>query len=75
MEREIATLFQFMFGINVDNDDLTAVNFPTFEEVLGLIDLAALRKQAFKYLEGAHYNIHSDSRLEKCRQYLTYLMV
>ena len=74
IEREIATLFQFMFGIDVDNGDLTLVNFPTFEEVLGLIDLAVIRKQTFKNFERAHYNLNSDSRLEKCRQYLTYLI-
>ena len=51
IEREIATLFQFMFGIDVDNGDLTLVNFPTFEEVLGLIDLAVIRKQTFKNFE------------------------
>ena len=34
-----------MFGIDVDNGDLTLVNFPTFEEVLGLIDLAVIRKR------------------------------
>jgi NAD-dependent SIR2 family protein deacetylase len=74
MEREIATIFEFMFGIDVNNGDLTEVNFPTFEEVLGVIDLAVIRKQAFKNFEGAHYNLNSDNRLEKCRQYLTYLM-
>lgn len=74
MEREIATLFLFLFGINVDNANLATINFPTFEEVLGLIDLAIMRKQAFKNFEGAHHNLNSDNRLEKCRQYLTYLM-
>ena len=74
MEREISTLFAFLFGIDVDNGDLDQIAFPTFEEVLGLLDLAIIRKQTLKNFENAHHNLNSDNRIEKCRQYLTYLM-
>jgi hypothetical protein len=36
MDRELATFFALMFRIDVDNRDLSKVEFPTFEEVLGL---------------------------------------
>jgi NAD-dependent SIR2 family protein deacetylase len=74
IEREIATLFSFLFGIDVDNGNLDNIIFPTFEEVLGLIDIAIMRRQAFKCFEGAHHNLNAENRLEKCRQYLIYLM-
>ena len=45
MGREIATFFAKMFGIDVHNDPVHSIVFPTFEEVLGLTDLAILRKK------------------------------
>ena len=41
MDRELATFFQEMFQIDVDHGDMEKINFPTFEEVLGLTDLGA----------------------------------
>jgi len=44
MDRELAAFFSEMFELDVKRGDLANVNFPTFEEVLGLTDLAIMRK-------------------------------
>ena len=37
-----------MFDIDVDNGNLDSAVFPTFEEALGILDLADLKNEAFK---------------------------
>ena len=44
MDRELTSFFAEMFHIDVKHGDLTETTFPTFEEVLGLTDLAIMRK-------------------------------
>src|SRR5438270_8172542 len=51
MDRELATFFSLMFGIDVDHGNMSRINFPTFEEVLGLTDIAILRKEAFRHFD------------------------
>jgi hypothetical protein len=48
MNRELTAFFRDMFGIDVKRKNLTNDMFPTFEEVLGLTDLAIMRKEAFR---------------------------
>jgi len=43
MDRELSTFFLQMFQIDVDGGDISNIAFPTFEEVLGLTDLAIMR--------------------------------
>lgn len=74
IEEEIAGFFSYMFGINVFLDKLDEVNFPTFEEVLGVIDLALIRKQSFKRVNDIQNDFNSANRLEICRGYLKELM-
>jgi hypothetical protein len=62
-----------MFQIDVDNQDLTKVKFPTFEEVLGLTDLAILRKEAFRYFDIENRAANSG-RLRFIAQYLVFLV-
>lgn len=50
MERELATYFQHMWGIDVDQQDLSTIKFPTFEEALGLLELAKSRGESFRGL-------------------------
>lgn len=73
MDRELATFFLLMFGIDVDRGDTSTIVFPTFEEVLGLTDLAILRKEAFR-----HFNIENraanSGRLRFIGQYLVFLV-
>jgi NAD-dependent SIR2 family protein deacetylase len=71
MDRELATFFLQMFGIDVDNG--TSITFPTFEEVLGLTDLAILRKEAFKNFDIENRAVNSG-RLRFIAQYLVFLV-
>ncbi|BDQ01552.1 SIR2 family protein [Ignavibacterium sp.] len=48
MERELRAFFHLMFSIDVDNSDLAKIKFPTFEEVLGVLDLAIQRNETLK---------------------------
>jgi hypothetical protein len=56
MDRELAKFFLKMFRIDVKHAEKIA--FPTFEEVLGLTDLAITRKEAFK-----HFAIENQAAL------------
>ena len=47
IEEEVAEFFDRVFGVDVTKLDDT-VDLPTFEEVLGIIDLAALRGEALR---------------------------
>ncbi len=59
--------------MDLDYDDLSSVIFPTFEEVLGLIDLAVARGEGFRDFE--LINMASNSgRLLFVRLYLIILM-
>jgi NAD-dependent SIR2 family protein deacetylase len=72
-ERELSTFFQLMFDIDVDNGNLENVLFPTFEEALGVLDLADLKNEAFK--DFANINFTSNSgRIKFLRVYLVFLM-
>lgn len=48
-----------MFNIDIINDGIDKISFPTFEEVLGLIDLAEQRRESFKNfgLENLHKKV------------------
>lgn len=47
-DSELATFFLDFFGIDVDHGDLNATNFPTFEEVLGILELADSQGESFR---------------------------
>lgn len=72
MDRELAFFFEEMFHIDV-NGDLTEVIFPTFEEVLGLTDLAILRKESFRNFDIENRATNSG-RLRFIAQYLVFLL-
>lgn len=73
MDRELATFFFLMFRIDVDHGDMSRIAFPTFEEVLGLTDLAILRKEAFKDFDIENRAVNSG-RLRFIAQYLVFLV-
>lgn len=73
MNRELAMFFYEMFQIDVDNKNVSAISFPTFEEVLGLTDLAILRKEAFKNFDIESRAVNSG-RLRLISQYLVFLV-
>ncbi len=59
-DRDLATFFDLIFGIDVD-EDLRGVEFPTFEEVLGMTDLAILRKEAFRNFDIDNVAVNSGN--------------
>ena len=72
-ERELATFFALMFDIDVDNDNLDNAQFPTFEEALGILDLADLKNESFKDFTNINFASNSG-RIKFLRLYLVYLM-
>ena len=73
MDRELATFFFEMFRIDVDNGGVSTITFPTFEEVLGLTDLAVMRKEAFRPFDIENRAVNSG-RLRFIAQYLVFLV-
>ncbi len=73
MDRELAAFFYEMFSIDVKRRDLQKDAFPTFEEVLGLTDLAIMRKEAFRHFDIENRVKHSG-RLRFIAQYLVFLV-
>jgi len=73
MDKELTEFFSFIFGINFKNKNISNLDFPTFEEVLGLTDLAILRKEAFKNFDIENRSTNSG-RLRFIAQYLVFLV-
>jgi hypothetical protein len=73
MKKGLANFFRWMFKIDVTAapEDLKKVEFPTFEEALGILDLAELRRESLKNfaLETA-----GSENIRLIRQYLVYAM-
>jgi len=72
-ERELATFFQLMFDIDVDHDNLDMAMFPTFEEALGVLDLADFKNESFKDFTNINFAANSG-RIKFLRVYLVFLM-
>jgi NAD-dependent SIR2 family protein deacetylase len=72
-ERELATFFQLMFDIDVDYGDIDNTVFPTFEEALGVLDLADLKNEAFKDFSNINFTSNSG-KIKFLRLYLVFLM-
>lgn len=72
-ERELATFFTLMFDIDIDNGNLDNALFPTFEEALGVLDLADLKNESFKDFTNINFASNSG-RIKFLRLYLVYLM-
>jgi NAD-dependent SIR2 family protein deacetylase len=73
MERDLATFFLEMFRIDVDQDNLENVEFPTFEEVIGILDLAVSRGETFRNYDLLNIGVNSN-RIGLLRYYLVLLM-
>jgi hypothetical protein len=74
MNRELTEFFSLMFKLNVKDRTLTNGSFPTFEEVLGLTDLATLRKEAFRHFDLDNRDHRNSGRLRIMGQYLVFLV-
>ncbi len=73
MERELANFFLLIFGIDVDHENLDSVQFPTFEEAMGILDLAERRKESLRDFDLENLAANSN-RIRFIRQYLVLLM-
>ena len=74
MDRELAAFFLEMFKLNVKARNLDNLTFPTFEEVLGLTDLAVLRKESLRHFDIDSRGQKSSGRLRLIAQYLVFLV-
>lgn len=70
---ELSAYFKQMFFIDVLNDDLDEISFPTFEEAIGLLDLAVRKRQSFRDFDLENL-AKSSNRIGFIRQYLVLLM-
>ena len=70
---ELQAFFQAFYGI-----DVTAVNartdFPTFEEVLGTLELALSRNENFRIASQPEPNVWDQQRIQRCREYVVTLI-
>lgn len=73
MNMELYKFFKQMFNIDVIKDDMEKSEFPTFEEVLGLLDLAEQRREGFRNFGLENLSKKSDS-IRFLRQYIILLM-
>lgn len=48
LRENLKTFFFSYFGVDVDSSDLNKVIFPTFEEVLGILEMAIQREERFE---------------------------
>jgi NAD-dependent SIR2 family protein deacetylase len=71
-DQELATFFLDFFGINVDEEEIVRVSrFPTFEEILGVIEIAKAQGEAFR--DWSSYSIVSgNDRLQRIHDLLVY---
>jgi hypothetical protein len=72
--RRLYPFFLEMFGIDIQNDSLDDVLFPTFEEVLGILDLAEIRNESFISYKIPNNVIEFYMDIRVIRSYLTKLM-
>ena len=72
MNKKLVNFFKEIFNIDVLDDNIDKVNFPTFEEVLGILDMADQRMEAFKNFGTDTYN-NKNTSINLLRQYLILL--
>jgi hypothetical protein len=73
MIQDLASFFQLIFNIDVFAENAANSQFPTFEEVLGILELAERRRESIKYFDLDNIQ-RRFSYLRVIRQYLVLLM-
>lgn len=73
MRDDLRTFFLQMFSIDVDFADLENIKFPTFEETIGILDLAISRNEFLKDYDLETIAVNSN-RIRQVRVYLILLM-
>lgn len=71
MQQDLENYFNKLWGINVNADDLGNMKFPTFEEALGLLEIAHARGEFFK---GLSWSGQLLGRARELRSHLTALI-
>jgi NAD-dependent SIR2 family protein deacetylase len=72
-EKDLKLLFRELFDIDVKERNLKSITFPTFEEVLGIVDLADIKKESFRHFP--NLTLTADgSRIRALRFYLLLLL-
>ena len=69
MNKTLVNFFKEIFNIDIVHDNIDKVNFPTFEEVLGILDMADQRRESFKNFGTDTYN-NKNTSINLLRQYL-----
>ncbi|MEG0855292.1 MAG: SIR2 family protein [Terrisporobacter sp.] len=72
MNKELRIFFKDTFDIDVLEDNLDKVKFPTFEEVIGILDMAEQRRESFKNFGTETYD-NKNGSINILRQYLILL--
>lgn len=72
-DQQIANIFGNLFGINVKSNNLEDAIFPTFEEVLGLLDIAKIKNQSFKEIEN-NTMVGNSNQIDSSRDNLVILL-
>jgi hypothetical protein len=73
MRNELAEFFRLIFGIDVTTANLDTTVFPIFEEALGVLDLAELRRESLKNFDLEDVGANGN-RIRLIRQYLILAM-
>jgi len=73
MDYEVASFFDYIFGIDVYHGINRTTLFPTFEEILGILDLSLIRGESLKNFDGLNAASNSN-RIGHLRLHLILLM-
>jgi len=73
MYREIAVYFREIFSIDIEQQEPDTIHFPTFEEALGILDLAVRRRESLKGFDLENI-CRNSNRIGFMRQYLVLLL-
>jgi hypothetical protein len=78
MNRELESFFNLFFGLDVKSPDIAEMDFPTFEEALGVLELALQRGESFRsvetFLRTNHETRSAQSWLQQVRENLIFLI-
>ena len=70
MNQGLSSFFKTFFGIDVERGDLERIDFPTFEECLGILELALNRQESFR-----DFNLTPEKPdVQRLRQHLIFLI-
>ena len=70
MNNRLYKFFNDFFSLDIENNNLEEINFPTFEEILGILELSLDRGERFKIHELSNYTIE----LQQIKEDLIFLI-